>query len=124
MDIALLIIRAGVGLIMIWHGYNKVVTRREFAGWLRSIKLPAPTLLAGYVIGSELFGGLAVVLGGAQWLPPLLLITVMLGAIKIAHWTRQPDVTKGGWEFAGLLLLLNIALIFSGNGHYSLDALR
>lgn len=120
-DLGILIIRVAVGAIFVYHGYSKLATRLQFANWFRSLKLPAPGFLAGFVIGTELFGGLAVVLGGAQWLPPLLLVAVMLGAIKIAHWTRVPDVSKGGWEFAALLLLLNIALILTGNGQYSLD---
>ncbi len=124
-DVVLLALRLLVGLVFIVHGLDKyeVNAAEGMEKWFISLKLPLPGLLVRIVRSWEVTGGIAVALGFAHWAGPVMLIAVMLGAIRLAHWQLNPRVTNSGWEYAALLLLVNVLFIVTGFGRYALDSL-
>ncbi|MGI8587330.1 MAG: DoxX family protein [Chloroflexia bacterium] len=127
-DLALLILRLSVGLILAAHGAQKLLgwfggsgvagTAKGFAGMgFRPAGFWA--VLAGV---SEFGGGLALALGFLSPLGSLGVIAAMLMAIIVAHWPRFFS-SQRGMEFPLLLLIGGLAVGISGPGSYSLDAL-
>ncbi len=117
-DAAKLIPRLTVGGIFARYGYMKFTMGiGGVAGYFGKLGIPAPGVLAPFVAGLELFGGILLMLGFATRLIGFLLSATMLVAIGTAF----------GWKFskAELELLLGVvalSLSLSDGGAYSLDA--
>ncbi|HYI45076.1 MAG TPA: DoxX family protein [Actinomycetota bacterium] len=124
--LGLLGLRIGVGVVMAWHGWQKVdggVT--NFAGFVESLGIPAPTFMAYLVTGLELLGGLALVIG--------VLTRVIGGLIAIemaltGFWVKGSKLdapfigTEGtGIELDFVLMTGALALFFLGAGRLSID---
>lgn len=123
MDWALLALRVVVGGLFILHGLDKFANTGQFEGWLKALNLPLAKYQAAFASHVEFWGGLAIALGWGGALFPALLVLVMLGAIRIAHWAREPMASKGGWEYALTMLTIQVLFIATGFGTISLDAL-
>jgi putative oxidoreductase len=128
-DVALLILRLVVGLLMAGHGAQKLFGwfggggLAATAGWLRQARLrPAAfwALMAGL---SEFGGGLLFTLGLLSPLGELGIIAAMIMAIVKGHWGKGIWATKGGIELPLTYLIVALALAFTGPGAFSFDAL-
>src|SRR5437588_9013097 len=127
MDVALVILRLRVGLLIAGHGAEKLfglVVGQGLGGtsaFLGSVGYrPAPfwALLGGL---SEFAGGLLFAIG---FLSPLGSITIgaaMLTAITKFHWPKLWS-TNGGFEYPLVHLAVAIAVGISGPGAFSVDA--
>lgn len=116
-DIAILLLRIGVGVIFIVAGWGKLTGIEGTQGFFGNLGIPLPGLMAWVVAIVEFFGGLMVLLGAYIRIPALLLAFVMLVALL---------TTKLGGEFSAarldiMLLLVNLALFIIGSGRYSID---
>jgi putative oxidoreductase len=129
MDVALLILRLGVGLTLTGHGVQKLFGWFGGPGLIRLSQgfekqgfKPAWPWVALAIVG-EVGGGLSVALG---FLTPLGAAGI-LGAMAMAtfknHWKNGFWLQKGGYEYALTLLIVSIALGLIGPGGYSLDVL-
>lgn len=121
----LLLLRLVLGMTFLLHGYDKydVNTANSMESWFIHVGLPYPAILVKLVRTFEVTGGLFVLLGLGEWAGPVMLITVMLGAIRMAHWKLNPRITAEGWEFCAHLIVSSVILIVYGFGPYSIDAL-
>lgn len=126
-DFGLLILRLVVGLLLAGHGAQKLFGMfggyglKGTSGWLSSIGLrPAGlwALLAGL---SEFGGGVLVALGLLTPLGAVGIATSMLMAILVAHRGKL-WVTEGGMEYNLVLIAAAAALVFTGPGQFSFDA--
>jgi putative oxidoreductase len=120
-DLALLLLRIGVGSIFIVHGLHK---RRLWkvqpsaqmpAGFLRTLR---------FLSIAEPAGGIAVLFGFLTQLAALGLALVMLGALRFLITKAHRKFTGEnvpGWEFEFMLLLVAIALTIMGGGRFALD---
>jgi len=132
---SLLIVRVGLGVIFFAHGAQKVFGwfggpgLRGVIGYFRqSLGIPAPlTVLAAL---TELFGGLAMILGLLVRPAAVGLIAVMLVAIIKVHapngfflnWALEPG--KGhGYEMNLALIAMALAVLVGGAGAVSIDRL-
>jgi len=126
-----LILRLTLAVVMFPHGAQKVL------GWFGGQGL-TPTLqfftsagippgLALLVIAAEFLGPLGLAVGLLTRLAAFGIAGVMLGAIRMVHWTNgffmnwsgtQPGE---GFEYHLLALGLAIALIIMGGGAWSVD---
>jgi putative oxidoreductase len=124
--LALLALRIGVGITMAWHGWQKFEGGvSNFAGFVDSVGLPAPTLLAWTVSILELVGGLMIVGGLLTRLPAFLIALQMIGT---AFYVKASQLSTGfiaaegvGFELDVVLLVGAFAIAVLGPGAFSLD---
>ena len=125
--LALLVLRLGVGVTMAWHGWQKFEGGVSgFAGFVDSVGLPVPTLLAWVVATLELVGGLMIVAGLLTRIPALLITLEMVGT---AFYVKASQLSTGfiapegvGFELDLVLLVGAFSIFVLGPGPLSLDA--
>lgn len=123
-DYHLLMLRLPLGLIFIGHGSQKLFGAFggkgiiAFSGFIESLGLPAPTLLAYLAAGSEFFGGIMVLTGFYARFGALGLIGVMGVAIWKVHWANGL-LAQGGYAFPLALLPMSLAIVLAGSGKCS-----
>lgn len=125
--VAPLALRLGLGSVFIghggqklfgwWGGYGFQATAQFFESKLNLAPGALHAALAG---GGELFGGALIVLGLFTRFAAAQAAVIMGVAIWTAHRTAF-FTDKGGMEFPLTLLLVAVALIFTGGGALSLD---
>ena len=124
-SLALLALRLMLGWVFVYHGSQKLfgafdshITMEGFAGMLHLPVLP-PIVWAYMAAGSEFGCGLLIMLGLLTRLAAIPLIITMLVAIA--------TVTGGkgfsGYELNLTLIAIGVALMLTGAGLISLDAL-
>jgi putative oxidoreductase len=122
-DAGLLLLRFGVGTILAFHGYHKIMNGVAWiAGPLGRVGLPAWVAYGTYV--AEVLGPILLILGLFVRPAALVIAFNMFMAIFLA---RRGDVAKispmgGGWaiEVEVLLLIAALALALAGGGRYGL----
>ncbi|MCB0064226.1 MAG: DoxX family protein [Caldilineaceae bacterium] len=125
-DLALLILRVVVGLVVAAHGIQKLFGAwggpgmAGFTGWLGSMRLKPAPLWAWVGALSEFVGGLLLVLGLLNPLGEIAVIAAMLMAIFSVHWPNF-FAANNGLEFPLTLMAAALALLFAGPGAYALD---
>ena len=124
-----LILRLGVGVIFIMHGYPKLFPAgpEGFAGFLRNLAFPAPTFFAWIVGIVEFFGGIVMILGlFVRYVGVLMAIEMLVTSVRVKMPGGVPFISpKGtGWELDFLLFMGALALVFLGAGALSLDGLK
>ena|SRR3989344_2727595 len=116
-------LRLGIGIVFLVHGVGKLLNVGPVAlglenttGFFASLGIPAAGLAAIVVAIVETFGGLFILLGLFTRISAALLAVTMLVAIVLVHFSKGFSVGNGGYEFALLLLLGCVSLMFSGPG--------
>lgn len=120
-NVAIALLRAVLGVVFIAHGGQKLFVYGidGVSGAFGSMGLP-PVL--GPVIGAaELLGGLALVAGFLAPVAAAGLAIIMLGAIATVHGAQGFFAPKG-YEFNLTLLGGLVAIVLTGAGAFSLDA--
>lgn len=117
-----LILRVGLGLALISHGYPKLFkTFGQFSGYVASLKWPAPKLFALLAGLTEFAGGILLVLGLLTKPVALIVAVYFLLTILTAHKGQK---FQGGWELAFMYLLGALALwALNTSGPWSLASL-
>ena len=119
--LAPLFARIVVGWVFMWSGWGKLqnlpAITENFAGW----HIPAPHILAPFVSGVELFGGLFLLLGLMTRISAGALGITMIVAIASAKWADVDslEILLGFDETEYLALFLWLAI--AGAGPASLD---
>jgi putative oxidoreductase len=117
MSIALLIIRIGIGILMIHHGYDKLVNFKEYQPDFMNFLGLGNTISLGLVVFAELFCSVLLLIGLFTSLATIPLIITM----AVAVFVHDGAVFAKG-ELATLYLFVYIAVMIVGPGKYSLDA--
>jgi len=123
-DTALAILRVVLGMTFILHGGQKlfVFGFAGVSGAFAQMGIPAPGLLGPFVAFVEFFGGIAILLGLLTRLAALGIGATMVVAILTVH-LKNGFFAPTGFEFPLSLLASAIALVITGAGDFSLDAL-
>jgi putative oxidoreductase len=124
LNLALAVLRIGVGAIFMAHGAQKLFTF-GFAGVTGAfghMGIPFAGFMGPFIAVLEFFGGIALVVGLLTRLASLGLVFNMLGAIGFVH-LNNGFFLPNGYEYVLSLALSSLALVFTGAGEYSLDAL-
>lgn len=124
-EIALLISRVLLGVILIAHGWDKFfITGLEgISGYFDSIGVPAASIAAPVVGAIELIGGIMILLGAFTRIVAVIVALVMFGAAVFAHISFGIFAANGGWELVGAIGAGMLAFAAVGAGAWSVDAL-
>ena len=116
------VLRFILGIIFFREGAMKLFGWFGGGGWASTcsffaeLGIPFPELNAWLVGSTELFGGMALVLGLLTRLASIPIAITMAVAIVSAH-------VDGGWSYPLVVLVSCLALIEQGSGVLSLDRL-
>jgi putative oxidoreductase len=132
----LLLLRVGVGLLFVLHGYPKITNLKQ---WSKSVKMPIALCFLSAL--SMLLGGVCLAIGFLTPLASFAILGSMVFAIilEIGHGSpfvaRDPYLIPMGqydgprgkgeppsWEKAFMYCLMLIAIEVLGPGAFSLDA--
>ncbi len=133
-DLAAMVLRVGIGLVFLPHGYAKVFGAGGAAAFAANMPSYGIPRFLGYAAAySEFFGALLLIVGLLTRLDAFLLACTMAVAafhvqLPDALYEVQPGTSKffaalRGIELPLSLLVSSLALLLIGAGRLSLDAL-
>jgi putative oxidoreductase len=123
-DVALLMFRLWVAVVIIAHGVNHGRTQEGTAKWFASKGFSSPQLNARISALNEILIGLALIAGLLTSVAAAGLVATMFVAFWSIHRFagffnfHRPDE---GWEYVATLSVIGIALAVLGPGRYSVD---
>ena len=125
-DLALLLFRVGVGVVMLAHGINHVFGGGKIAGtarWFGSMGMRPPLVQAWLASLTEIGAGVLLVLGlltpfGGAGVVGTMAVAWIINHRKNGFFIFRPGE---GYEYVMTLLLSGVALGTIGAGKYSLD---
>jgi putative oxidoreductase len=126
-DLGILILRVAVGIVMVAHGIPKIFWKRKVFNkkWKEEYGFPLGSVILTGIV--QVVGGLAILVGIFTSLSALILTLNMLVAAYVSIWPHgEPFLSTPegkGWDINLLLIGALIALIFFGDGNWSLAAL-
>lgn len=127
-SLALLIVRLTLGITFMGHGAQKLFGWFGGAGFATTAKgyeermgMRPGAFYAALAGGGEFLGGLLVALGLFTPIGALLIAASMAVAIATVTGKKGYWISKGGWEYNALIIVVCVALILAGPGVYALD---
>jgi putative oxidoreductase len=123
-DLVLLVVRVGLGVIMVAHAKLEYDFGGSLAGVGRlfaqaGVPLPAVTGPANVLF--EVVGGIAMILGAAVPVVGVLMALNMAGAWAFVHTSGLFAIDHNGPELVIALGLLSLVLAATGSGRFGLD---
>lgn len=128
------ITRVGLGIVILPHGFQKLLGLFGGFGWSATIgffsrALHVPIPVSVLVILGESLGSVAMILGFMTRFVAASYIMIMLGAIMLVHlpngffmnWFGKQ--AGEGYEYHILVITMSLALLFAGGGKWSVDGL-
>jgi putative oxidoreductase len=131
-NVVALILRAGLAVIFLYHGLDKITTENAGSTWIHQMYQSRPEILipetltfSGIqfaVAWGEFLGGLALAVGLLTRLAAVGLILIQLGAIYLVTAPRGFSFERGGgYEYNIALVAMCLALLVLGAGVWSVD---
>ena len=125
-NLALLVLRCGVGAVMLAHGINHIVGGGKIAGtarWFESLGMKPGIVHAWLASLTEVAGGALLVLGLLTPVGGAAVVGVMLVAWITNHRGNGFFIFRPGegWEYVMTLTFAGFALAVLGPGEWSLD---
>jgi putative oxidoreductase len=126
MNLALLVLRCGLGAVMLAHGINHIFGGGKIAGtarWFESLGMRPGIVHAWLASLTEIAGGALLVLGLLTPLGGAAIVGVMLVAWITNHRGNGFFIFRPGegWEYVMTLTLAGFAIAVLGAGEWSLD---
>ncbi len=126
--LAPLLLRLALAAIFIYHGLNLVGGEGNQWGatWMNKMAAqsgaepPAPPVQLAAAWG-QLIGGIALAVGFLTRLAALGIIVIMAGAIALVHLPNGFDITKNGYEYNMLIIVVCVILVLGGAGNVAVD---
>lgn len=124
-DVATLALRLAVGVVLAYHGWLKLGDVSGFAGFVDSLGIPAPELMAYVVTYLEFLGGIALIVGLATRYVAALFVVEMVFTIALVKVDVGLIASEGGVgaELDLLILAAALSLVLTGAGRWSLDSI-
>jgi putative oxidoreductase len=125
-NLALLVLRCGVGAVMLAHGINHIFRGGKIAGtgrWFESLGMKPGVLHAWFASIAEVAGGAMLVLGLVTPLAAAAVVGTMLVAWITNHRGNGFFIFRPGegWEYVMTLTLVGFSIAILGAGEWSLD---
>ncbi|QFR50013.1 DoxX family protein [Sulfurimonas lithotrophica] len=123
-DIAKLILRISVGVLMLFHGFEKIINGISGVRYLTT-NAGLPEFFAYGVFVGELVFPVLIILGLYARVASLGLAFTMLMAIFLAHGSSLFELGKHGApviELPLLYLLMSIVIFLLGSGKYAVNS--
>ncbi len=125
-DYAPLVLRLALGAVFAAHGYQKVFTlgHEGVTGFLGSLGIPLPSLMAYILSYGELVFGVFLIIGFLTHWAAKFATVVAIVAFFTVHLKKGFFISDGGYEFIILIFAAAVSLMITGAGKYSIDAKR
>jgi putative oxidoreductase len=124
MNLAMLILRVGIGLTFAAHGYGKIFQGGRIpgtAGWFDSMGMKPGKMHAWMAALTEIGAGLLLALG----LLTSLAAAGMVGVMVVAAWTVHRHngfmIVREGWEYTFVLAVVAACVAILGPMEWSVD---
>lgn len=132
-DLGLLILRSGLAIVLLVHGWLKVNPNgpvkgpARFGAGLNQMGFPFPGLLAWIVVLLETLGAGLLVLGLGTRVVALLLaiqfiVIILYVKRRVMKTSFMGQQTSAGWELDFTILVGASAILFTGAGAIALDS--
>ena len=126
LNLALLVLRCGVGAVMLAHGINHIAGGGKIEGtarWFESLGMRPGIVHAWLASITEVAGGVALVLGLLTPLGGAAVIGIMAVAFVTNHRGNGFFIFRPGegWEYVMTLAITGLVLAVVGPGEWSLD---
>lgn len=124
-DVALLVARILLGVVMFAHGYQKMIINgigRTTEGF-ESLSIPLAIMSASFVTMVEFAGSALLILGALTPFVSACNLVIMGGAAFFVHAKNGIFVADGGWELVGVIGAGFLMLAACGPGRFSVDHL-
>ena len=126
LNLALLVLRCAIGVVMLAHGINHIFRGGKIAGtgrWFESLGMKPGILHAWFASLAEVGGGALLLLGLLTPLAASTVIGTMLVAFMTNHRGNGYFIFRPGegWEYVITLVLVGFSVAVLGAGEWSLD---
>ena len=119
-NVGLLVLRVFIGGALLTHGWGKMFGGLEqFTGFVASLGVPAPHLMAFLAAFAESFGAILLAVGLLTRPAAFLIVCTMAVAVFGAHKGAAFSVQEAAW----LYLVPALFFLLKGAGRWSLDRL-
>src|SRR3954468_11512570 len=124
-DVALLLGRVVLGVVLLAHGWQKLVidgiaeTHKQF----EAMGIPLAIASSSFVTFVEFVGGVLLILGALTPVVVVAHLVVMVGAAGFVHVSHGIFATDGGWEVVGVIAAAELVIAACGPGRLSVDRL-
>lgn len=117
------VLRVVLGIVFIAHGWDKLQNGPgNFAGFLTSLNVPAPEIMAWVVTLLEFGGGIMLILGVLTRIVALLFVLEMIAAILLVKIDVGLIAEQGAGAELDLALMAGaLAILFLGPGKLAVD---
>ncbi len=127
-EVALLVVRVIVGIIMLAHGWQKLTTfgPANFGQGLAQSGVPLPVFMGYVVTFTEVIGGILLIVGLLSRIAGLALtidLVVAILLVKINVGLIAPQGSGSGAELDLALIAGFLAIVLAGPGRLSVDYL-
>lgn len=118
-NLALLILRVGTGVLMMNHGYDKLVHFQKYSSSFMNFLGMSGSVSLALVVFAEFFCSIFLILGLFTRLATIPLIIDMAVAVAEAH---DMKIFSEG-EHAAIFFLVFVAILLVGPGRVSVDGM-
>jgi len=122
-DIAMLILRIGVGLVILAHGVNHARGRERTTNWFASIGFRQPAMQWFFSTATEIAVAVLLIIGLLTAPAAAGLVAVMFVAFWTVHRKNGFFIFRPGegWEYVATLALTGLTMAIAGPGEISID---
>ncbi len=119
------ILRVWLGVIFLMHGWQKITVLgiQGVTGFLGSLHIPAPEVMAYILSYGELLAGILLIIGLCVHWASKFVVIVGIVAFVTVHMASGFYISGAtyGYEYNILWALVGLSLIMTGGGELSLD---
>ncbi|WP_405492778.1 DoxX family protein [Nocardia sp. NBC_00511] len=125
-DVAVLGLRAGLGAVLVAHGYHKIFLGSRLTGnaaWFEALGMRPGLLHARLAAATEISAGIGMAIGLFTAPAAAAFVALMLVAVVTVHRRNGFFIMNSGWEYNFLIALGAVVVATLGAGRISAEQL-